>query len=258
MELFKHNLFNDSALKFYARFEETSGTTVNDSSTGAHNGTASRSNILNNASGIYGNKAVFVAASSDVVTMADHSDFKPTGVFTAGFWINHATNSAYKMCFQAASKATNYAGWQIWVDDTGKVHYILMNNSGSNPTTNRKFYSGATNVCDSTWHFVVCVWDGTNMPIYVDGVQDATQAGWNCAYETNTYPRIGARTETTGFDAGTFLDGSLDEVFLFNGKALSVNQIADLYKFAMEGIFPGHRAAVQSQRFHRQYALNTY
>jgi len=63
-----------------------------------------------------------------------------------------------------------YSGYEFWVDWNGFLHVRIINNIANNYIGK----VGTTNVCDSTWHFVVATYDGSSsaagVKIYLDGV----------------------------------------------------------------------------------------
>lgn len=216
---------DDSAyLKSFYKFNETGGTTVTDSGSGAHNGTASRSNILNQSGGQFNNKGLFAAASSDKVTITDHADFKPTGSFSVGGWVNPTTGDIW---FQSYSGNTNIAGWRLTFNGN-QARIISGKNTGTTVNTDYVDITGTTNL-GGAWHFVVATWNGTWLRLYVDGVLENEVYWTNApAYAATNYVRIGCGN-SSGSDV-SFYDGSIDNVFILNGKALSQSEILEWYR----------------------------
>jgi len=92
-----------------------------------------------------------------------------------------------------------------------------------------------TNIQDNKWHFLVGVWDGTSIKLYLDGKLDKEMP---CAgtIKTNTEPLfIGARGGTQ-----RFVIGALDEIKIYN-YGLTLDQILK----DMEN--PHHTTAVSPQ-----------
>lgn len=216
-----------SELKLYFRFEETSGTTVNDSSAAGNNGTASRSNILNNASGKFGKKGVFVSASSDKITITNAASLRPTGAFTIGYWMKTSTTGTVMVPVQFWSANTAQAGITNYVN-SNKMYFRSGKNTGTSSGTDFQEVPTTTTITDGYWHFIVCTWDGNNLKIYCDGRLEGTQAWTNApAYAATTYIRVGCANDT-GTD-NSFWNGDLDDLFLLNGVALDAGTIRALY-----------------------------
>lgn len=222
-------LKNSEYLKGYWRFEETSGVTAVDSSGNSHDGTASRTNILNNASGKFGNMGVFASASSDEILITDHNDMKPTGQFTVGAWINTSTTSTYKTIFSSwAAASSKYGGIHFYISNGNQIAINSGKNTGTTLATDFQASTGTTNICDGNWHFVIGSWDSSYLNVYVDGKLEKSTAWANApAYQATNYVSIGSCYNPT---KSYLMNGSLDDVFLINGKALSDDEIEMLYK----------------------------
>jgi hypothetical protein len=231
------SLTGDTNLKGYWKFDETTGTNVADSSGNAHDGTASATSILNNAYGKFSNKGVFVRASSNIVTLTDNADLKPTGNFTFGGWFRttHAVPGDFCSIFASYNGVASEQGFNIGLTQTTpKIQFMIGRNTGS---PNYKQLVGNTNVADGLWHHFACVWDGSNMYIYLDGNSDVTPfAFFAPVYNATNYVRIGG--DANGGSNANYFDGDLDDMFLFNGTALSQSQIELLYRLTSGGV-PG-------------------
>lgn len=227
MELKNSPIFSDTNLKLYFRFEDPSGTTVTDSSSGGHNGTGSASSILGNIGGPFGQKAVFVAASSNKITLPNVADLKPTGNFSVGAWIRVNDISGDNRCIiEAYDQSVNISGFLFTlIQTTGVVRIQSGKNTGVGVGTDWQFLEGSTNVADHKWHHVVGTYDGSNLTIYVDGKKDG-QVAWanGPAYVASPNMFVGVRD-----NVGSFWDGDLDDVFLLNGTALSLAQVNNLF-----------------------------
>jgi hypothetical protein len=222
-ELITTKQFVNTNLKAYYRFE--SGALTTDSSGEGHTLTAI-SDPAEDASGKFGGAAAF--DGDDGYTAADHADFKPTGNFTMGAWVKwDVSASGNDMIFQSYSAASNPAGIRFLIA-SGVIAFTIGRNTGTVANTDYKTITGDVDVSGGDWHFVVCVWDGSKMYIYVDGEEDINVAWANApAYAATNYVRVGNGRRTTTEE--NFLIGSLDDVFLLNGTALSADQIKGIY-----------------------------
>lgn len=224
IELINHSLYDDANLKAYYRFE--SGALTTDSSGEGHTLTAI-SDPAEDASGKFGGAVAL--DGDDAYSATDHADFKPTGNFTIGAWVKTG-NTGDTVIFQSYSVNTNVAGIKLWKRDTGVCVLTSGNNTGTTAPTNYQNINGGTNIEDSAWHFVVGTWDGSNLNLYVDGASDATAVSYTNApaYAATNYVRVGC-----GNLSGTnneFFTGSLDDVFIMNGTALSAAQIENIWQ----------------------------
>lgn len=222
-------------LKLYYRYSETSGTVLTDSSGNANSGTASRTNILNNSGGKFGYGGVFVAASSDVITLGTTSDIKPTGAFTVGAWVKNVSNGTAMGIFQVDSQNPNEAGFRCEISDAGVLNFNMGQNTGISGTHVQSANSTGT-VNNGSWNLVGFTSDGTTMRNWINGTIDGTTtitSGFVLAYDTTTYARVGA-INFTGTDV-RFYGGTIDDTFLFNGTALGSTQWTKLYSGYCDG-----------------------
>jgi len=90
--------------------------------------------------------------------------------------------------------------------DTKKLHYFYPYSAGA-------------------WHHLTGVGDGSDMYIYVDGVQVASRTYATSSYGSNNNPfYIGAKV----LSSGNYFNGLIDEVLVYD-RALSAAEIAQLY-----------------------------
>jgi hypothetical protein len=219
-ELYKISLLNDAALKLYYRFEETSGDTANDTSAANHDGTASRTNILNNSGGKYGYRAVFVGTSSDFIYTADHADFDSTTSFSVGGWIyrNGSNQNKGIIAKWTGQGGDNSSSFAFIFDPTSANKIALYVN-----TTSTKNVTTTNVIADTTWTHVVGTYDGSNIKIYVDGAYD-TQTGQTGEVVVGT-----SQIEIGRYSGGNYATGSLDDLFFFKNKVLSSGEVKQLY-----------------------------
>lgn len=219
-------IFSDTNLKLYYKLDDAGGTTVTDSSAGGNNGTASAASInANDSYGMVNSRGLFDGTASNKITITDATSLKPTGNFTAGFWMRTTTATGY--IFQSQSENTNVAGWYIRMS-AHKLDFLIGKNTGTTNNTDYKIITSTSSLDDGKWHHIACVYDGTNMAIWVDGVSETSaNPGFSAAYAATNYVRVGCDNET-GTDV-TFYTGDLDELFLLNGTALNSQQINQLY-----------------------------
>lgn len=215
-------------LKGWWKMDDVSGTTVTDSSGQSHTGTASRADINGGAAGKFLYSGTFVSASSDKVTITDHSDLKPTGNFTLLAWVKTSTTGVNQTIFQSRAQNTNYSGLMIRVTGSNVFQINSGRNTGTTANTDYKEVNGTKTVTDGLWHFIAATWNGSTLKIYTDGA-DEQSASWSNApgYQATNYVRIGSRNNT-GTDID-FMNGYIDDVQIINGTALTADQVSTLY-----------------------------
>jgi hypothetical protein len=185
------------------------------------------------ASGVFGGAVAL--DGNDAFSIDDHADFKPSGDFTVGFWMKTTESvNTNTYIFQSYSQNTAVAGIHIFMNLTGgvgRLAFVSGKNTGTSTPTHFAQATGDTTtpLNDGSWHFCVCVWDGSYLRIYVDGLPSGSAVAWANApaYAATNYVRIGCLTRT-GTDQYHF-NGSLDDVFFINGAALSSSDVLGLY-----------------------------
>lgn len=189
--------------------------------------------FLDIAQRVAGTGAVTFGAD-DAYSHADHADFKPTGAFTVGAWVKKdgiGTTNCRIFSSRNLVGSVN-AGWTLGIlAGSGRPYFESGKNTGITVGTHVGYMVGETMICDNQWHLVVGVWDGSaELKLYVDGKQDTTAYPWANApaYAATNYVYIASGKNTVPADA-YFLNGSLSDVFLHNGTALTDGQVADIY-----------------------------
>jgi len=159
----------------------------------------------------------------------DHADFKPTTSFTAGMWLE-TTSASSSTLFQSYSQNTNRAGWRILMNAAGTIQFLSGKNTGTTSGTDFQLITSSGAVNDGNWNFVVATWDGSHLRVYINGSSGASAVSWANApgYAATNYVRVGCGSNDG--TNGVFLTGSIDDVFLLNGTALSAPQIKEIYE----------------------------
>ena len=212
-------LKNSSNLKAYYRFE--SGALTTDSSGNSHTLTAISDPA--ETTGKFGGGVEL--DGNDGYSHADHADFKPTGDFTVGAWIKTSTTGTQKTIF--SSSGAFPSGFFLDITTANVPRFFVGNNAGGYNDQ----VIGTTNVCDGNWHLVIVTYVTATKfgRMYVDGKhEDVENTAISIAYNATNYVRVGCNA-SDGSD-GEFFTGSLEDVFLLNGTALSADQIKELYE----------------------------
>jgi len=220
------NEFNSFKAKFppagYYRF--TSGALTTDSSAGAHTLSA----VTTPIDGTPKFGASVGTGTADGFSAYDHSDFKPTGSFSISAWVKTTSTGTAKFIFQSFSSNTNVAGFYFRKSAANKLYFVSGKNTGTVLGTDWQQITGSTSINDGEWHFVVATWDGSYFYLYLDGVSDATPIAWAFApgYAATNY--ISIASSNLGGAPGSYWNGALDDVALWNGKSLSPSEITTL------------------------------
>ncbi len=146
------------------------------------------------------------------------TDFQLTGNLTIGAWINGSVISTDHV-FVSKHGSSGSSGYYISDYGSSKARFFVSNDG----TSYTQVY-GNTTLSTGTWYFVVGVYDGSHLNIYVNGAADATPVSYSSGIVDIPIPmEIGASN-----GAANRFTGSIDSAFVIS-SALSASQILDLY-----------------------------
>jgi len=96
--------------------------------------------------------------------------------------------------------------------------------------------TGSTDITLNAWHHVVGTWDGTNVTIYLDGVQDGTGSGTGTVQDAATQVHIGERLTCGSFEE--WVEGNIDDVRFWSTGRTQTQVLANMYT-ELTGTEPG-------------------
>ena len=202
-------LTEEQGLVGYWKFEEGSGTTVNDSSGNGNNGTIYEATWV---SGKYGSALIFDGIN-DYVNINSANDI-PTG--TSNRTIEAWFKTSYDNSPGPQQKAIVSYGNASFSQYFSLAHF----------TNNKLGVGGFGNDCisditinDGNWHHGAATYDGTTVSIYVDGVLNVT-----CAKSFNTVLTKFEIGTASGWWGNPYFNGTIDEVKIYN-RVLSAEEI---------------------------------
>jgi hypothetical protein len=144
-------------------------------------------------------------------------DFLNRTPFSVKLWINLEDQSADQNIVHRRNSGGG-TGWEIRLLDSG----TLLGFARSNGSTTHVVDTAITYGTD---YFVVGVYDGDNMFLYLNGVQVDTQASTINLSAPSNPMNIGENSATSGGE----VDGRIDEVAIFD-YALTADDVALLYQ----------------------------
>ena len=203
-------------------FDETTGSTAADSSTGGNTGTLA-SFPTDDSQWVAGkvDGALRFYGANDVVNVVGYKGVTGTASRTTAAWIKTADNEG---------------GVLTWGTDAGGQKWSFRTQSGNGTAggirteVNGGYNVSTTNVSDDAWHHVVMVLtdDGTpsvdEMLVYVDGVLDGSSA--KLAKAINT--AVGADVRIGNNHSNVRFTGLMDQVAIWD-RPLNATEIAMIY-----------------------------
>jgi hypothetical protein len=172
---------------------------------------------------------------NDGFSAVDHSDFKPTGNWTVGGYFKISSASGQHQIFASNGDGSpNYSGFGIYIRSDGKVGLDTARNTGTTNNVDYKSLTSPSTYTDGAWHWMVGVYDGSKVYIYIDGSEVVSESWSNAVgYEATNYVRVGCWSDGSG--NYNFFPGNLDEVFLINGTAWSSTDVTNNYQKFITG-----------------------
>ena len=182
----------------------------------------------------FGNALNFNATDNNRLVVADNNALDMTSALTVEAWVYPTKNSGVQTIVSKLSSAQAY-GYKLTSDNGwSNVFFHLYFNTGN---LNIVSEVALTPTMLNSWHHIAATYDGTNMKIFIDGIEakSVSQTG-NIKTNTNDLV-IGAQRSSSGnndSDFTNYFEGSLDEVRIWN-VARSAAQINYTKEITLDG-----------------------
>jgi hypothetical protein len=196
-------------------FNESSGTTVSDSSGKGNHGTLLNATRRPKAEARHGQGALLFNGSNSLVTIPDKSSLDLTKGMTLSAWVY---------------PTVDLSGWKSLIEKerTGGFAYALHANSDANRPTNAvhigtsyEHLKSGNKVPRNRWTHLAATYDGSTQRLFVNGVQVGSRSQTGSLSVTANPLRIGGNTVL----AGRYFKGLIDDVRVHN-RALIAAEIA--------------------------------
>jgi hypothetical protein len=236
----------------YYRMDDTTATTMADSSTNGHNGSYGTSVTLA-AGGLIASSGDTAAtfpggtpSSAKVATVSGSAPFQPTTV-TLEAWISEsAAPTATEDVATYGTTTGSALSYSIRLTSANLPVAVVTTSSGTIQAT------GTTALSTGIGYDVVAKYDGSNVYLYVDGeLQTTTATSGAIVYGTTNALSIGG---TTGSGRNGFA-GTIDEVAVY-GSALSTAQIQSHWNAAAAEVTDPYAAAIMTDAPKAYYRLD--
>ena len=196
----------------------------NDSSGNANNGTDT-SMSYGLGYGKFGKGGTF-NGSSTYITIPSNASLRVVSPFTLSIWMK-TSSATMQILMGKANYSTDLYGYEFFIANTGKIYFYVDGSTGGNYMAGTK-----TGLGDGKWHNIVAVATGTDMYIYVDGLQDKTAGQtYDCVYTTEYNGYIGAEWSSSLGTPTKEFNGYLDEAII-ESKAWTAVQVRKYYTFS--------------------------
>lgn len=206
---------NNLGLVAYYAMEDATGTLATDFSGNSNTATLSgfpANPVTNWVSGKRGR--ALLHDGNGFITASDQTSLDLSTAGTVAFWVKRS----------ASGVQTAFGKW----DSTGSQQSYLLQVHTDNVVTMNISSTGANqtaltggSITDTSWHHVAGTWDGTNLRVFVDGVQTNSVSSTVSVF--NSTAALQSR-----YNAANNFSGTLDEARVYS-RALSIPEIAYLY-----------------------------
>jgi hypothetical protein len=172
-------------------------------------------------SGVVGNAANFVRASSEQLSIATNSFVTVgTGSFSLQCWVKVAAGaSGWGWFAKNVGQSFGNNEWEFFGNFTSaRVYAFNFVKNGTNTTI-----INTTTPVDTAFHHLVATFDGTTVSLYLDaGAPFTVTPGGTLV--ASTLPLTMGNSDATGFG-----DAAVDQCGIWKGRVLSVSDISHLY-----------------------------
>ncbi len=198
------------------KLDESSGYYVNDSSGNGYNGIL-YGNLAWQPAGGWINGAIDLDGVGDYVRISNESVFDINDVITVSCWIK--VNVFDHLWASIVTKGDS--SWRLARNYTNNTMEFACSGISNNQYG---YIAGSVNVNDGLWHHVAGVYDGTRIYLYVDGVEDVSEAATGSIDLNNYNVFIGEN----GQAGGRTWNGLIDDVRVYH-HALPAGDIFSIY-----------------------------
>ena len=221
-----------NGLVAYWNFDESSGSTADDSSGQRNDGTLYDFNTTNTdgntppqwVDGKF-DKALSFDGVDDYVLVKDSDSLDITDEITIEAWVYWKGGSGWRSIISKPDANTQWSEHYILTLENGNyLNFITTNSTGENRL---KYFVAFP---QNTWTYVVGIFNGTNKFIYINGDKVAQNSWGGPLTTSDSYLLIGAdRNWQESEDITQFFNGTIDEVRIYS-RALSEQEIKNMYE----------------------------
>ena len=146
--------------------------------------------------------------NTDFVTFGDISDIENINTLSISLWFKYDSiaSSADGLISKDVTSGRTDGNWYIALQ-SNQVRFLLKTANGQDALNSTTLSSG-------TWYHTLCVWDGSNMKIYINETLNNSISVTNATGtlgSTNDDIRLGKRLSTSGY-----YNGRMDEVAIWD------------------------------------------
>ena len=179
-------------------------------------------NPITSSAGIINTARAFPGSGGASLFASGASNFSPgNNSFSFSFWVKLSPTAGgdYEGLLAKSAVGPSNVEWMVYRHGDNKLRFSVSSNGSTLSTV-----TWASALSTGTWYFVAGEWDGTNIKLSLNGATFQTTS-FSGPINSNTQP----------FDVGLIsgsgnpLDGNIDEVGIWMGRALTQTEVGQLY-----------------------------
>jgi prepilin-type N-terminal cleavage/methylation domain-containing protein len=203
----------------YFRLGEGSGTVAADSSGNGISATYSGAVTLGQPGAVSGNSAASFDGTTGMLSLGDQFDFAGNAPFTIDMTVKRIAGNegVNRRLVTKMLYGGNYQGWEMVVNSTSNTVLCGRNDQGAGFLTST---TSTTSLNAGTWYYIACVYDGSNVSLYINGNLESTGTSPGPLPNTTAPLLIGNQ------GGGNGMPGVYDEVGIYPW-ALSATQVKE-------------------------------
>jgi len=160
----------------------------------------------------------FEASSNDFVDFGDPSYLDITGDITLSIWVRTNAPTSERKVFAKWADAGSQFSYLLSILSNGRAQFATF-------TGGTDIVAGTTDLDDDDWHHIAGTYDGSNIRVYVAGVEENSAAASGSINSTTAPVRIGAGSGGSGTEEP--YDGGAGHGAIWDA-ALTAQEIASL------------------------------
>ncbi len=170
-------------------------------------------------------KCLFFNGTTSYVSVTDNSAYTWSDEATLSTWFRTSDKSATRtLVGKAASASTREFNFSLETDGRLRCWFSSIGSTLSTLT-----YSPTKDYADGKWHNAQCVYNGSTITVYVDGVAGASQSFSGNIFNSSSALEIGHIQEGA---ANWYWNGFIDEVKVYNYARSTAQIKADTNQYA--------------------------
>ena len=164
--------------------------------------------------------------SNDRIAVGDNDNLDITGSVSVAAWVYPNTFGSGNDEDRIVLKGQGWHANNLYTLDLDERQavFTLHGDAPDSCTGSLKCARGSTTLSANTWYHITGIYDGADIKVYVNGVEDGTHnVGSITGTANNENLQIGGRSDSTDM-----FDGFIDDVRIYN-RALSADEIQKIY-----------------------------